>query len=44
MNAKSNQVLYILISVWVLHTPNASRNSHFQHFLQKNAKKVANLK
>ena len=27
-----HHVLYILNSVWVLRTPNAGRNLHFQHF------------
>ena len=38
-------VLYILISVWVLRTPNSGQNSHFQCFFKpkswKNAKKVS---
>ena len=35
MSTSSNRrihVLYISTSVWVLHTPNAGWNSHFQHF------------
>ena len=28
-------VLYISTNVWVLRTPNAGRNGHFQHFLCK---------
>ena len=39
----ANRVLYILTRVWVLRTPNASRNnnrnSNFQHFLCKKLKK-----
>ena len=31
-------VLYISTSVWVLHTPNAGLNSHFQHFFYNKAK------
>ena len=26
-------LLYISTSVWVLHTPNAGKSSHFQHIL-----------
>ena len=33
-------LLYILVSVWVLRTPNAGRNSHFQRFLCKKPKKA----
>ena len=32
-------VLYILISIWVLHTPNAGQNNHDQHFCVKKLKK-----
>ena len=32
---KISAVLYILTSVWVLHTPKAGRKSHFQHFFCK---------
>ena len=32
-------MLYISTSVWVLRTPNAGRNSHFQHFSAKSLKK-----
>ena len=32
-------LLYILTSVWVLHTPNAGGNSYFQRFLCKKPKK-----
>ena len=32
-------MLYILTSVWVLRTPNVSRNSHFQHFYPNSLKK-----
>ena len=35
-------LLYISTSVWVLHTPNIGRKSHFQRFWQK-AKKARNL-
>ena len=34
---KRQDVLYILTSVWVLRTPNAGRNSHFQRFFCKKA-------
>ena len=33
------RLLYILTSVWVLRTPNAGRNSHFQRFCCKKLKK-----
>ena len=37
-------MLYISTSVWVLRTPNAGRNSHFQRFLlQKTLKKAKNM-
>ena len=36
---KVDYVLYILTSVWVLRTPNAGRNGHFQHFFCKKAQK-----
>ena len=40
-------VLYISTSVWVLRTPNAGRNDHFQRFysffLEKNKKFAANF-
>ena len=29
---RKKEMLYILTSVWVLHTPNAGRNSHFPVF------------
>ena len=32
-------VLYISTSVWVLRTPNANQNSHFQRFSAKKQKK-----
>ena len=32
-------MLYILTSIWVLRTPNAGRNRHFQHFSAKKLKK-----
>ena len=32
-------LLYISTSVWVLHTPKAGWNSHFQHFCAKKVKK-----
>ena len=38
------QVLYFWTSIWMLRTPNAGRNSHFQCFLCKKAKKARNLK
>ena len=37
--ATESLLLYISTSVWVLRTPNAGRNSHFQCFLRKKAKK-----
>ena len=36
-------MLYILTSVWVLCTPNAGRNSHFQHKILKKHQKGTNL-
>ena len=39
-----NWVLYIWTSVWVLRTPNAGRNNHFQHFCCINLKKARNLR
>ena len=33
-------VLYISTSVWMLRTPKAGLNSHFQHFAAKNLKKT----
>ena len=38
-NFDEEHMLYILTSVWVLHTPNTGRNSHSQHFFCKKAKK-----
>ena len=43
-HTKKNQsallhLLYILTSVWVLRTPNAGRNSHFQRFWLQKARK-----
>ena len=32
-------ILYILTGVWVLHTPNVSRNSHFHYFCAEKQKK-----
>ena len=32
-NTLSYRLLYIQTSVWMLRTPNAGRNIHFQHFL-----------
>ena len=32
-------MLYILTIVWMLRTPNAGQNSHFQHFFSKKLKK-----
>ena len=39
-DAKRTHVLYISTSVWVLRTPNAGRNSHFQHFFMQKRKKI----
>ena len=36
-------MLYILTSFWVLRTPKAGRNSHFQRFSAKKLKKAGNL-
>ena len=36
-------LLYILTSVWLLRTPNAGQNGHFQRFLCKKPKKARNL-
>ena len=33
-------MLYILTSVWVLRTPNAGHNSHFQHVLVQSLKNL----
>ena len=33
-------MMYISTFVWVLHTPNAGGNSHFQHILCKKAEKM----
>ena len=34
-----SRLLYISTSVWVLRTPNAGQNGHFQRFLCKKPKK-----
>ena len=43
LSVRKNWMLFILTSIWVLRTPNVGRNSHFQRFFCKKAKKARNL-
>ena len=40
---KLSYLLFILTSVWVLRTPNAGRNNHFQHFFCKKARNLQQI-